>query len=47
MVLATPMEVRYVPIVVALLLAGARSCVMARAVGAKAASVRAWNMRMG
>ena len=45
--LATPMDVRYVPIVVALLLGGARSCVMARAVGANAARVRAWNIRMG
>ena len=44
---ATPIDVRYVPMVVALLFGGARSCVMARAVGAKAAKMRAWKMRIG
>ena len=45
--MAIPMDVRNVPMVVPRLPAGARSWVMARAVGAKAARVRAWKMRMG
>ncbi len=47
MVVAAPTEVRNVPMVVPRLFGGARSCVIARAVGAKAARVRAWKMRMG
>ena len=46
-VVATPTDVRYVPMVVARLFGGASSCVMARAMGAKAARVTAWKMRMG
>jgi len=47
MVVATAMDVRYVPIVAARLFDGARSRTMVRATGAKAARVRAWKMRMG
>ena len=44
---ATPKEVRNAPMVVPLLLGGARSCVIAMAVGAKAARIMAWKILMG
>jgi len=44
---AIPKDVRNFPIVSPLLPGGARSRVIARAVGAKAASVRAWNILIG
>lgn len=40
-VAATPIDVRNVPMVVPRLFGGARSCAIARAVGAKAARMRA------
>ena len=40
-VAATPTDVRNVPIVVPRLFGGAKSCVIVRAVGAKAAKMRA------
>ena len=46
-VVATPMLVRNVPMVVPLLFGGASSCVIASAVGAKAASMRAWRILIG
>jgi len=47
MVVATPTDVRNVPMVAPLLFGGARSCVIARAVGAKAARMRAWKILIG
>lgn len=44
---ATPIEVRNVPMVVPLLFGGARSCVIAMAVGAKAARMMAWKILIG
>lgn len=44
---ATPMDVRNVPIAVPRLFGGDRFWTMERAVGAKAARVRAWKMRIG
>lgn len=46
-VVATPIDVKNFPKVSPRLPGGARSCVIARAVGAKAASVRAWKIRIG
>ena len=46
-VVAAPKEVRNAPMVVPLLLGGARSCVIAMAVGAKAAKLTAWKILMG
>lgn len=45
--MAAPKEVRNFPIVSPLLPGGARSCAMAKAVGAKAASVKAWKILIG
>ena len=47
MVLATPKDVRKIPIVVPRFFGGERSWVMEIAVGMKATRVRAWKMRMG
>jgi len=44
---AIPKEARNFPIVSPLLPGGARSCVMIKAVGTKATSVRAWKILIG
>lgn len=44
---ATPKDVRYFPMVTPLLLGGAKSCAIARAVGAKAARIKAWKILVG
>ena len=46
-VVATPMDVRNFPKVSPRLPGGARSCAIARAVGAKAARKRAWKILIG
>jgi hypothetical protein len=46
-VVATPTDVRNAPMVLPLFPGGARSCVIVRTVGAKAARVRAWKILIG
>ena len=44
---ANPMDVRYFPMVTPLLLGGAKSRTIARAVGPKAAKIKAWKILIG